>query len=148
MIFQKTLEHVLAGTKTQTSRIWKENYLPEYYGSDLLSIRNQKGILLYYVGQELSVQPARGTKGVARIRIQELHKADVRDFDADDFKREMLNDKLFYETWASMHDKWLWKKAQRETFDFYNALRGRHEERYTALVFIFELVTEVKVLAI
>lgn len=147
MLFTHTIEHVLAKTKTQTSRIWKDNYVPEYYDGHLLSIRNPRGNLLYYVGQELSVQPNRGMKGIARIRIQELHKADVRDFDADDFKREMLNDKLFYETWASMHDKWLWKKAQRETFDFYNALRGRHEERYTALVFIFELVTEQKAAA-
>ena len=143
MIFQKTLEHVLSGEKTQTSRIWRENYLPEYFDGHLLSVRNPRGILLYYIGQELSVQPNRGMKGIARIRIQELHKADVRDFDADDFQREMLSDILFYKTWASMHDKAHYKTTEtHSTNEWIKRLNLRHEERYTALVFIFELVKE------
>jgi len=143
MLFQHTLNQVLDGSKTQSSRIWKDSYYPEYYEGELIAIRRLNGNLLYYIGQELSVQPSRGKKGVARIRIQELHKADVRTFDAGDFERETLNDILFYKTWTSMHDKAHYKVTEtHSTNEWIKRLNLRPEQFYTALVFIFELVTE------
>lgn len=152
MIFQHTIEHVLAGRKSQTSRIWKDDY---FFPSDEYD-RTIKDVVLsrkawdagnirhlYRVGQELAAQPARGQKGVARIRILELAKRDVRDFTQDDIVREGFTDERgFIQVWASMHDRWLWKLAMRQTFDFYNAVRARPYEFYQALVIRFELVSE------
>jgi hypothetical protein len=144
MIFAHTIDNVLNGTKTQTSRIWKDNYVLDTYEGHTIGIRSQRGRLLYYIGQELSVQSARGTKGIARIRIQELHKCDVRDFDADDFKREgfeWLHE--FIEVWIQMHDKGYWQWSLKfPELGFMGYLSRRPKNHYTALVFIFELVTE------
>jgi hypothetical protein len=155
MIFSHTIEQVLLARKVQTARIWKDNYkfgsnhetlheLPKtlYTVSSAGAIRTQ-----YQVGQELAVQPARGSKGIARIRVTELAKRDVRTFTGEDVKREGFSDfRQFIQVWSSMNDKWLYKKAMRETFDFFDAVGVRPDELYTALVIRFELVEE-KVLA-
>src|SRR5690348_12450666 len=119
MIFQHTLPQVLAGQKTQTSRIWKEDYTfsCDEYDRDLrdvvLSMKAWdagKIRRLYQVGSILSVQPNRGSKGIARIHILELAKRDVRDFTKEDIQREGFAYKHeFIETWIKMHDKPLWR---------------------------------------
>jgi hypothetical protein len=154
MIFQFTLPQVLAGSKVQTSRIWKDNYAlvddEPLTGNKVYSTVESKYAIarkLHYIGQVLSVQPARAAKGVAKIRVLELAKRDVRYFTKEDIKREGFSDfRQFIQVWSSMHDKWLYKKAMRETFDFFDAVGVRPDELYTALVIRFELVEE-KVLA-
>jgi hypothetical protein len=160
MIFAHTIEQVLLARKVQTARIWKDNYSVSGWrddGSPSLKIIEVSSVSkatlfdtrkLYYVGQVLSVQPKRGAKGVAKIRVLELAKRDVRYFTKEDIKREGFSDyRQFIQVWCSMHDKWLYKKAMRETFDFFDAVGVRPDELYTALVIRFELVTEQKAAA-
>ena len=68
MIFQHTIDQVLAGTKTQTRRVVDAGKPCKYD-----------------VGKTYSVQPGRGKKGVGRIHIvcinnehvQDIHPADI-----------------------------------------------------------------------
>ena len=156
MIFQHTIDSVLAGRKSQTSRIWRDYYSVSgwRYGVD----GNDSGVILsvsspsrqlYGLQQELAVQPARGAKGVARIRILELAKRDVRDFTQADIAREGFGDgsladfERFLSVWVSMHDKWLWRQVANKTHvNFTGATDGLSSQFYTALVIRFELVTE------
>ena len=155
MIFQKTLEHVLAETKVQTSRIWKDDYTfsQDEYERDLpnvvLSLKAwEAGKIrkLYYVGQELAVQPARGSKGVARIRVTELLRADVRDFTHEDIEREGFDSyKLFIDTWTSMHSAKLYKwcyQYPKNPQDIMELAWHDKPANYDALVIRFELVKE------
>lgn len=68
MIFQHTIEQVLDGTKTQTRRI-------------------AKGLVSrckYSVGKTYAVQPGRGKKGVARIRIIGMHNEHLQELTEED----------------------------------------------------------------
>jgi hypothetical protein len=152
MIFQMTLDSVLSGGKTQTSRLWKDSWATSFVSPNSDAIRAIYSChdkqpfkrLRYEVGQVLSVQPARGQKGIAKIRILELAKRDVRNFDASDIAREGFpNKSWFFHTWTQMHDK----KAHNgfsETDAVFNEtfLISRPAEHYTALVINFELVQE------
>jgi hypothetical protein len=100
MIFQHTLDAVLSGRKSQTSRIWKDDYLLQ----DDTLVSRKSGRRLYYVGQEFSVQPGRGKKAVARRRITQLEKWDVRDFTEADIQREGYSaGEDFLALWRSLH---------------------------------------------
>lgn len=153
MIFSETWEEVLSGEKTQTSRLWKDDY---FFPSDerdktiythLLSLKaweSGKIRTLYRVGQTLAVQKARGAKGIARIRILELARRDVRTFTDEDFYRETGNetdsrDTLFWLTWLSMHDKPVYKQFSDIQY-LKDVLEGREVKRYDALVIRFELI--------
>lgn len=159
MLFIHTIEQVLAQKKRQTSRLWKPDYVFSWsdYEEPNQIVLSQKAWdagkirRLYYVGQELAVQAGRGQKGIARIRITELAKRDVRDFTEEDIRREGFESiHEFLRVWVSMHDKWLYKKI--EHFSQPTNLTGaitdnRPDELYTALVIRFELVAEQKAAA-
>lgn len=108
MLFMHTWEKVLSGEKVQTSRLWKNNWhfqdnivylTQEISERTLFAYRKQ-----YYVGQILSVQKARGTKGIARIRVLELARRDVRGFTDEDIAREGFADRVsFFRVWYGMH---------------------------------------------
>ena len=106
MIFQHTLERVLDGTKTQTSRIWKDSY-EAWYGlyhttmQAVVSLDTERTV--YEVGKTYAVQPARGKHGVARIRITALEKRSVHTFTDEDYARERLAPQTFKGLWAEMH---------------------------------------------
>jgi hypothetical protein len=153
MIFQHTINDVLSGAKTQTSRIWKDDYFfPSDYCdktvySTLLSRKawgNNKVRRLYHVGQILSAQPNRGAKGVAKIRILELAKRDVRDFTDEDIAREGFVDRLdFFITWMYMHSKPYLKLLANEMVTeewWLDSMKVQVPELHTALVIRFELV--------
>ena len=154
MIFQHTIDAVLAGRKTQTSRLWKPDYVFSWseYEEPNQVILSQKAWdkqqirKLYYVGQELAVQPARGSKGVARIRVTELFRADVRDFTHEDIEREGFDSyKLFIDTWTSMHSAKLYKwcyQYPKNPQDIMELAWHDKPANYDALVIRFELVKE------
>lgn len=162
MQFSHTIDEVLAGEQTQTSRIWKDNYIldeSERYihwvqirgvstkKIGYVSIRSRKtGKLLYHTDQILSVQSARGAKGVAKIRILELAKRDVRSFTEEDIAREGFETRLdFYVTWYYMHFPEYVKFLAQELVTpewWLDAIRGQIPEKNTALVIRFELVKD------
>lgn len=153
MIFQHTIDKVLSGEKCQTSRIWKDDYTFSWdeYDRDLrdvvLSMKAwDAGKIrhLYRVGQLLSVQPARAQKGVAKLRILELAKRDVRDFTDEDIAREGFEDRLsFFRVWYGMHFP-PYLKLLNDGFvteDWWlESMKAQAPEKNTALVIKFELV--------
>lgn len=151
MIFQHTLDAVLRGEKTQTSRTWKPNYGHVLEKNNSLTIFSKvSGRKLYYVGQEIAIQPGRTKKGVAHRRITSLGKYDVRCFSDSDFEREavfaegiLTAEERFYNVWCFMHDKEFWKSPERlmkGTGIQANMLLDRPVKCYTALVINFEVV--------
>lgn len=157
MLFQHTINQVLSGAKTQTSRVWKDTWATSFVSSQSDAIRaiyvKRKDKqpfhrLQYEVGQELSVQPARGKAGVARIRITELAKRDVRLFGDEDIAREGFQwTHEFMEVWTQMHDAkhYKWGMIQYPEIGIMSGLHQRPAELYTALVIRFELLEESKV---
>ena len=161
MIFQHTLAQVLSGKKTQTSRIWQDYYrignkngpLSEFcqkHGNGkfhrLWSVKAGKPRTVNYTGQKLAVQPGRGQRGVATIRVLKLWKQDVRTYTAEDAHREGFNGLYnFLDTWVMMHDKPAWAILDNQTVgDWYDYMQERPAERYTALRIEFELVELLK----
>ncbi len=151
MMFLHTLPQILSGQKTQSSRIWKDDYFfpSDYYDktiyTTLLSHKAWdagKVRTLYRLGQILSVQPSRGVKGVAKIKILELAKRDVRDFDESDIAREGFpNRTWFLHTWTEMHDKLMHNTLDYAALEaWHEALKTRPAQYYTALVICFELM--------
>lgn len=113
MIFQHTLDAVLAHNKTQTSRIWKDYYAigainqwgdasPENDIKWIQSLNSSRTI--YHIGQILSIQPGRGKRGVGQIKILHMAKRDLRTFTHEDALREgYLYDSEFVSIWHKMH---------------------------------------------
>ncbi len=143
MIFAHTLPQVLSGEKTQTARIWKDHYRFGVYDGKAAVISQPSGSYLYYVGDIRLVQPGRGQKGVARIRILRLWKQDVRtyvDFDAHCEGFGGLY--TFLHAWTMMHDKPASPVLDNQSVgDWYTYMQQRPAERYTALCIGFELVS-------
>lgn len=103
----------------------------------------------WQVGRTYAVQPARAKNAIARIRITDIRREDVRliseaDAQAEGFKTATE----FFLTWCKMHDKRLllpiipnydtgsivWHGARNE-------LMSRPAKHYAAWVLTFELVT-------
>lgn len=125
MIFQHTWEKVLSGEKTQTRRI----ALPEPDGTgsfDCEMISYPMGIesvqrirvnddswrTIYQVGKTYAVQPSRTAKAIARIRITDIRREDVRKISQADAKAEgFANEIEFWKTWYGMHDKYAFRNV-------------------------------------
>jgi hypothetical protein len=110
MIFQHTWDKVMSGVKTQTRRLAKpgdrlrtvENPFGGYIVQAVLSA---SGKPRYQVGQTYAVQPGRGQKGLARIRITNIRREDVRQISAQDAKAEGFESPLdFLRLWVNLHD--------------------------------------------
>lgn len=158
-IFQHTIDKVVSGSKVQTSRIWKDDYVFSWsdYEEPNQIVLSQKAWdagkirKLYYVGQTLSVQPSRGAKGVAKIRITGLAKRDVRDFTAEDIRREgFLPTKSgfvdFYRVWYGMHFPAYVKLLDDNYVNadwWLDSMKAQIAKHNTALVIRFELVESV-----
>lgn len=139
MQFIHTWKSVLDGSKTQTSRIVKPGDICPMNGCDIDSIYNG-GRLKWRVGNTYAVQPGRGKRAVARIRILEIHKRDVREFDMEDIKAEGFNGVPgFWEAWCMMHDKSS-AKLMITSSHIRSKLYARPDERYTAWVLNFKRV--------
>ena len=148
MIFQHTIENVLNGTKTQTSRIVKPGDYIQYadtgagetYHVYIEGVyRNRRP--LWKVGNTYAVQPGRGQKAVARIRILQISKQDVRHITAEEARAEGFNSEVeFFEVWCKMHDPKGFELLAKPYYGHWMDFLHRPAERYTAWVIRFELV--------
>lgn len=135
MIFAHTYQQVLDGTKTQTRRLVKpeDMAISDMPDSDGIwgvayppptSSQYDRcySVTRWHIGQTRAVQPGRGQKAVARIRITAIRREDVRQISDEDVKAEGFASRAdFLRLWEQMH--------------------GQH---YDAWVLTFELVTEVQ----
>lgn len=99
MIFQKTWQQVLDGTKTQTRRPVKRPewgitsfhegmaYAEEGVG-EIIEVWGRRGYRKWAVGRTYAVQPGRGKKAVGRIRITKIRRERLRDITEDDAQAE------------------------------------------------------------
>ena len=158
MIFAHTFQAVLDGRKNQTRRLVKpgDASYDDGFGYIVSVYRNERCV--YDVGKTYAVQPGRGRKAVARIRITDIRREDVREISVEDVIAEGVERRSeFLETWTQMHDKPaksyldcdLRGTAYRQTSndiplyvysEWDNYLVRRPAERYAAWVIEFELV--------
>lgn len=170
MIFQHTWQAVLDGTKTQARRLAKPNEfalqqeLP-FGGYKVIDVHTGRLSVLksrkvYEVGKTYAVQPGRGQKAIARIRITAISRQDVREITESQALAEGGYDPQSYLClWASIHDKTLnarqWQTGKRKyLFDLSRILtlvieddslanilpvyNSRPAEHYQAWVLTFE----------
>lgn len=172
MIFQHTWEKVLSGEKTQTRRIVKPKTV---FPSNMRSTDNTDGDWMwhgkvftasackpgtgywglgytearikYEVGKTYAVQPGRGKKAVARIRILSIRREDVREISGQDVKAEGFDNRVaFMNVWLQMHDPEIYEIYRDYRFphqEYKQAapfLRSRPAERYDAWALTFEVV--------
>lgn len=143
MIFQHTWQKVLDGTKTQTRRLrkpgqyWATNSDDTYIHTAVLRDKfTDNRAIVYAVGKTYAVQPGRGKCAVARIKLLEIRRVDVRKMTSADVIAEGFSSQdEFIRTWAAMHDKSL------DQTNLYFYLNNRPLARYDAWALTFELVT-------
>jgi hypothetical protein len=157
MIFQHTLAKVLDRTKTQTRRRVKPREYkrtdPDLPGNPIVQVavadKNGGWVgtgspVRFNVGSDYAVQPGRGQKSVARIRITQIRREDVRNISDEDAEAEGFDTKEdFWHTWIEMHDpryletyQYAVDTQQLDEYGFYK----RPTERYDAWALTFELV--------
>lgn len=106
MIFQHTLEKVLAGDKWQTRRLYVkgDTSIGHPFGGVASVFRN--GRLLYQVGKTYAVQPHRGKPSVGRIRITGIRWEHVCDINIEDAIAEGFDYvEVFLTTWTKIHGR-------------------------------------------
>lgn len=150
MIFQHTIDKVLSGEKTQTRRRVKPNHVcwadsyDENGATEITDVRvvideSRPGRKIYEVGKTYAVQPARGKPAVARIRITDIRREDVRNISDEDALAEGFGDReSFLELWVEMHDPSALLSYQALYRD--GAISAQPAERYDAWVLTFEFV--------
>ncbi|MDL1922589.1 hypothetical protein FBQ95_08255 [Chloroflexi bacterium CFX3] len=101
MIFAHTLNLVLSERKSQTRRLVKagETITPDQQCIYITGKRN-----IYQVNKTYAVQPGRGKKAVARIRITGLRRERLEKISRKDARAEgFASRKAFFEAWRSIH---------------------------------------------
>lgn len=149
MIFQYTLDAVLDETKGQTSRIVKQGDLPGYAGATIddesapiiAVVHNDR--LKWQVGRTYAVQPGRGQKAVARIKMLRIRLMDVREFTLTDLSREGVGSGFeFMNLWIKMHDKPLHRfliGREMSWTDLLEWTKPQNDHHYQAWVLGFKL---------
>lgn len=100
MIFAHTHQQVISGQKSQTRRIIK--YGETFDGERIV----KNGRCMYQVGKTYAVQPNRGKKAIARIRLKQLRRETVQDITTHDAHAEGFDSvDSFLETWQRIHGK-------------------------------------------
>jgi len=151
MIFQHTWQKVLNGSKTQTRRIIKPDQclssssLYEPYSAVVQRLQGYNWKDVYRVGVDYAVQPGRGKPAVARIRITDIRREDVRDISFEDAKAEgFASATHFLLVWTQMHDSKIYNRypttGQISLALEQCVIQERPVERYTAWALTFELV--------
>jgi len=122
MLFRADLmSKVLSGEKTQTRRLSGK----------------------YEVGKTYAVQPGRGKKAVARIRVLRVWLEDVRFIRLEDVYAEGFpTHKKFWTLWATLHDKSVRIDPKWGELTIFAELFGRPAEFYEAWAIEFELVRD------
>lgn len=149
MIFQHTIDKVLSGEKTQTRRIVKPG--EEFYPADMgdAAAVMHKGFsayrLVYEVGRTYAIQPGRGKPAVARMRITDIRREDVREISWEDADAEgFVSATHFLLLWTKMHDPEHYKRypttGQQSLAIEQGILCQRPAERYQAWALTFEVV--------
>lgn len=107
MIFQRTIDKVLSGEKTQTRRIVRLDEIGLYNDNDqIVGVFTRDNKTRYLLAKEYAVQPGRGKPAVARVQITGIRRGDVRTISAEDVRAEgFLTASDFFLTWCAMHDK-------------------------------------------
>jgi len=140
MIFQFTYQNVLDGTKTQTRRIIKPGQSMDSFGCiwRWKDPETQNAVIsVYTLNKNYAVQPEHGKPTIARIRITNIRRQDVREIDAYDARAEGFATWMsFLDTWLLMHDKPMLSKWEH----WIKRLEDRPAERYQAWALTFELV--------
>lgn len=122
MIFEHTWQAVLEGRKTQTRRLASlEDDYPHYAPDGSIDVvynanYKRKNILSakYAVGKTYAVQVGRGKPAIARIRLIDIRREDVREMYSDDWIAEGFQDQgEFMEIWCKMHDATFYKSYQK-----------------------------------
>ncbi len=150
MLFVHTLDKVLSGEKRQTRRLVKPGQ--GLYAGAMDMVLDAKGRHLYYVGQTLAIQPGRGKAAVARLRITDIRREDVRDISDEDAIAEGFKSyREFLALWVRMHDPrwWMPKKNNDANLAYsyhrhmmgFTFLKERPADRYQAWALTFCLVT-------
>ena len=129
MIFAHTLDKVIQGEKWQTRRLVKPG---ECFEDNKRIIKN--GRRMYEVGRSYAVQPNRGQKAVARIRLKGLRKETIDKITESDARAEgfaSVGD--FLNTWHGIHGFHTDLSSEVWVFEFElisvteEAVEGHHE---------------------
>ena len=119
MIFQHTWEQVLRGEKTQTRRLVKDGETLErnYILSDgTLSptvVFTAKGRVKWAVGRTYAVQPGRGKKQIARIRLTDIRQERLQNISIEDVRSEGVSPAIapyahylpYRQLWDTIHNR-------------------------------------------
>lgn len=152
MLFIHTLDKVLSGEKTQTRRIVKpgDELFIDYIDPTAVMRRGQSAYrTIFEVGKDYAVQPGRGKKAVARIRLLSIRREDAREISDADVKAEGFKTASdFFITWVKMHDKSVitpiipdYHTGEIIWQGVHDYLSTRPAERYDAWAIEFEVVT-------
>jgi len=104
MLFQYSLDLVLTGRKTATSRLAKPEDVAVRDSSSRIEAVIANGRDKYRVGKTYAVQPARGKPAVARIRLLAIDaKTPAQVTHAEAHAEGFASREAFFETWHKIH---------------------------------------------
>ena len=103
MIFAYTWQKVLDGSKTQTRRLVRNGEILDVLPSGN-AVRSASGRLKWVEGRTYAVQPGRGKRQVARIRINYIYRQRLQEITEDDAKAEGFASRdEFAQAWNNIH---------------------------------------------
>lgn len=98
------MNHVLSMRKTQTRRVIKDGEIALRSSHNMISAVVQHNKLKWCVGKTYAVQPGRGKRQIARIRIEQINSEYVtRISTADAFDEGFESRQSFLRTWQRIH---------------------------------------------
>jgi hypothetical protein len=107
MIFAHTLDNVLLSKKTQTRRLVKAGEclcVSQTLLGEVVYVHIPGKRRVYEVGKSYAVQPGRGKKAVARIKITNLKREKICSIRTQDAKAEgFTSRKAFFAAWYAIH---------------------------------------------
>jgi hypothetical protein len=142
------IEKILSGQKTQTRRPVKPGETLEPYPLSALRTNEEwqlavflpSGQVKWGIGRTYAVCPGRGKKQVARIRVLDRRREDVRNIsEADAMAEGFSNDRLFLMTWCEFYDPRGLDILNQYSGESLGILTIRPDHLYDAWALTFEL---------